>query len=168
MSSNFLLTCDHYAHFLQLSGKKETAVEAVYVEVITLVVHTSHEGANHSCGVWEVVPDELRFLPIVYTHLVEIAGLAVRQHKGLYSPGIWLAFQVLAETDTAFEGNDGLVNGHPLRWSVRGLKGWNQAIKQRLNFVAFQWLSSHPHVVLRISGRTSFWKIRIKRMVSRL
>ena len=146
MCSYFLLTCDRDAYFLQLSGKKETAVEAVYVEVVTLVVQTFHEGENHSCGVWEVVPDELRFLPVVYTHPVEIAGLAVRQHKGLYSPRMWLAFQVLAETDTAFEGNDGLVNGNPLRWSVRGLKDWNQAIKQGLNFVAFQWALHVTHM----------------------
>ena len=88
--------------------------------VITLVVQTFHKGENHSCSVWEVVPDGLHFLPTLYAHPVEIAwSCCPIAQRPLFSRDV-VAFQVLPDTDTAFEGNDG--------WSVHSSKRWDQAI----------------------------------------
>ena len=128
------LDCTGYgnADLAKFNGKKGTAVEPVDVQVVTLVVHPVCKGHHNTACVWELRSvDQLRF--VVDADLVHVPGLAICQCKSLYSPGIWLPFEVLEKADSSAETDDRLIKGNLLAGGIHRFDGWAVLVQQRLD-----------------------------------
>ena len=126
-------TCYGNADLAKFNHKKGT-VEPVDVQVVTLVVHPVCNGHHNTACVWELRSvDQLRFLAVVDTDLIHVPRLAIGQCKSLYTPGIWLPFEVLQKADSSTEAGGRLIQGNLLAGGICEFDGRAELVQQWLD-----------------------------------
>ena len=101
-------------------------------------MHPVCKGHHNTACVWELRSvDQLRFLAVVDTDLIHVPGHAICQCESLYTPGIWLPFEVLQKADLSTEADDRLIQGNLLAGGIRGFDGRAELVQQRLDLGSF-------------------------------
>ena len=146
------LDCNSHSYFHQLCGKKWATVEAVDVEVISLMVERLDKGHHNLGCMGEGTVNQLGLLSVINTYSAEVSRLAVGKTKALiYPPRVGLSLEILPKRHLPLEADDMAtswsgVKAASIEGEISSRKGWI--------FPRLVVLLCLQHALLRKSERT--------------